>query len=82
MKPDHLRALTLLADHPEGCTEAVMLAQGFRPAELAELIEAGLARARTERVLTGYRRSGVKVTRLHITDSGRRLWGGLPGGDG
>jgi hypothetical protein len=73
MKPDHLRALTLLADHPEGCTEALMLAQGFGPAVIAELIEAGLARAKTERILTGHGRSAVKVTRLRITDAGRAV---------
>jgi hypothetical protein len=71
MKPDQLRALTLLADHPDGCTEELMLAQGFGPAIIAELIEDGLARAKTERVLTGHGRTAVKVTRMRITDAGR-----------
>jgi hypothetical protein len=66
-------ALRLLADHPEGCTEALMLAQGFGPAMIAELIEAGLARARTERVPTGRGRSAVKVTRMRITEAGRAM---------
>jgi hypothetical protein len=66
-------ALRLLADHPEGCTEALMLAQGFGPGVIAELIEAGLARAKTERVLTGHGRTAVKVTRMRITDAGRAM---------
>jgi hypothetical protein len=64
-------ALMLIADHPEGCTEALMFAQGFGPAVIAELIEAGLTRAKTERVLTGH--GGVKVTRMRITDAGRAM---------
>jgi hypothetical protein len=70
MKPDHLRALTLLADHAEGCTEALMHAQGFGPAVIAKLIEDGLVRAKTERVLTGRYRA-VQVTRWYITKWGR-----------
>jgi hypothetical protein len=34
------------------------------------VIEAGLARARTERVLTGHGGNAVKVTRMRITDAG------------
>ena len=70
MRPDHLRALSILADCPEGCTEAVMLAHGFGPAVVAKLIQDGLLRAKTERVVTGHYR-GVRVTRLHITKWGR-----------
>jgi hypothetical protein len=71
MKPDDLRAaLTLLAGYPEGRAEAVMLAQGFGPVVIAELIEAGLARAKTQRLLIDGRR--VKVTRIRITEAGRQ----------
>jgi hypothetical protein len=61
MKSDHLHALTLLAGYP---------AHGFGPAVIAELIEHGLVRAKTERVLTS-RYQGVRVTRLRITKWGR-----------
>jgi hypothetical protein len=71
MKPDHLGALTFLADHSDGCIETLMLVRGFGPAVVAKLIEAGLARAKTERVLTGH--GGVKVTRMRITDAGRAM---------
>jgi hypothetical protein len=64
------RALTLLADRPEGYPETLMLAQGFGPAVIAELIEAGLARAKTERVRTGPG-GRIRVTRVRITDAGR-----------
>jgi hypothetical protein len=58
MEPaDRLRALKLLADHQKGCAAAEMLAQGFGPAVIVELIEAGHARAKTERVLA----SGVSA---------------------
>jgi hypothetical protein len=47
-----------------------MLAHGFGPAVVAKLIQDGLLRAKTERVVTGHYR-GVRVTRLHITKWGR-----------
>jgi hypothetical protein len=71
-KSDRRRALTLLADHPGGCTEALMLARGFGPEVFATLIEAGLARAKTERMVAAGGR-GVQVTRLHITKAGRAV---------
>jgi len=79
MTPDHLRALSILADSPNGCTEAMLIAHGFTIDSLAELIEAGLAGAMTRRVIV--RRNPIEVIRLHITDAGRRLHqGGPPGG--
>jgi hypothetical protein len=44
LKPDRRRALELLADCPqEGCTEAVMLANGVTIEQMVELVRAGLA---------------------------------------
>ena len=49
-KPDRRRALELLAASPDGCTEALMFANGFT-AELllVELVRAGVATAKAER---------------------------------
>src|SRR5262245_407457 len=44
-KPNRRRALELLAASPEGCTEALMLANGFPVEMLVELIRTGLASA-------------------------------------
>jgi hypothetical protein len=45
-RSDRRRALRLLADAPEGVTEALMLAHGFRVELLVDLCIAGLATAR------------------------------------
>jgi hypothetical protein len=66
--PDHPRALALLADNPEGMTEATMLAHGFTAMLIAELIIAGLASADD---VAGNGRE-LQVTRFKITDAGRR----------
>jgi hypothetical protein len=50
-KPDRRRALELLASCRDGCTEAIMLAHGFSIDMMVELMNAGLATAKTERVL-------------------------------
>ena len=42
-KPDRRRALELLAASPDGLPEAIMLANGFTVAQLAELVRAGVA---------------------------------------
>jgi hypothetical protein len=69
------RALRLLADAPDGCTEAIMLAHGFTVV-LVELIRDGLATVTTERVMVGARK--VEVARWRITDAGRRALGERP----
>ena len=68
------RALELLAaSAADGCTEAVMLAHGFDM--LVELINAGLATARSERILVGgYQEERILV---RITEEGRRTLGGI-----
>jgi hypothetical protein len=50
-KPDRRRALELLAASPDGYTEALMLAHGFSTDMMAELVNAGLATATSERVV-------------------------------
>ena len=47
-RSDRRRALRLLADAPEGVTEALVLAHGFRFELLVDLCIAGLATAKPE----------------------------------
>jgi hypothetical protein len=77
--PEHFRALSILASSPNGCTEATMIAHGFTVDFMTVLVLSGLATATVERMIVG--RKQVDVTRLCITDAGRRLYqGGHPGG--
>jgi hypothetical protein len=64
------RALELLAASPDGATEAIMFAHGFTIDLLVELVRAGLATAKAERVMAGGR--SMQVTRVRITEAGRR----------
>ena len=64
------RALRLLADAPEGMTEALMMAHGFNSELLVDLCIAGLAIAKVERMIAGGRT--VEVVRLKITEAGRQ----------
>jgi hypothetical protein len=77
-KPDRRRALELLAGSPqEGCSEAIMRAHGFSVEQLVELVRAGLATAKAQRVGAGARK--IEVATLRITEAGRRaLEGGKP----
>jgi hypothetical protein len=71
LSTDQTRALRLLDEaEPLGCTEAIMLAHGFRTELLAGLIHDGLASTLLESVAAGGR--SVAVARLQITDAGRR----------
>jgi hypothetical protein len=70
LSADRRRALELLVDFPNGCHEGFMLAHGFTPKLLADLIGAGLATATTERVAPGNR--PIEVTRMQITYAGRQ----------
>jgi hypothetical protein len=54
-KPKRRRVLELLAASRDGCTEAIMLAHGFTIDLLVELVRAGLATAKAERVLAAGR---------------------------
>jgi hypothetical protein len=69
-KPDQRRALELLAASADGCTEAIMIAHGFTVEARVEIVRAGLASARAERVVAGNRT--IEVARLRITEAGRR----------
>jgi hypothetical protein len=42
---ERYRLLAMLADHPAGCTERLLLTHGFRLKLIAELTGKGLARA-------------------------------------
>src|SRR5262245_57910536 len=50
-KRDRRRALELLDTTPDGCTEAIFLAHGFKSEMLAEQISAGLATARADPIV-------------------------------
>jgi hypothetical protein len=69
-RPQQRRALRLLADAPEGTTEALMMAHGFNTELLVDLCIAGLAIAKVERMIAGGRT--VEVVRLKITEAGRQ----------
>ena len=73
-RSDRRRALRLLADAPEGVTEALMLAHGFRVELLADLCIAGLAIAKPEHMRAGGRT--MEVVRMKITEAG---WQALTG---
>ena len=68
------RALQLLAGSPHGCTEAIMLAHGLTAELLVDLVRDGLATAAPGIVYAGNR--PIEVTRLTITDAGRRALAG------
>jgi hypothetical protein len=69
-KQQRRQALELLEASIDGCTEAIMLAYGFKSELLVELVNAGLATASIERTVVAGR--GVKVVRMRITAAGRR----------
>jgi hypothetical protein len=69
-KPDRRRALELLASSREGCTEAIMIAHGFRVPQMVELVRTGLATAHTRRAIAG--RRTIEIAYMKITDAGRQ----------
>jgi hypothetical protein len=65
------RALELLAGcGAEGCTEAVMLANGIDVDTMVEIIVGGLATATPQRTRAG--REVLEVAVLRITETGRK----------
>jgi hypothetical protein len=68
------QALELLAGNRDGVPEALMLAHGFSIELLVKLVHAGLATASAERRVAG--RHPTELTRLRITDAGRRALAG------
>ena len=69
-KPDRRRALELLRTSLNGCTEALMLANGFPVEMLVELIRTGLASAQAEHMMAGGKQ--IEVARVRITEAGRK----------
>jgi hypothetical protein len=69
-RSDRRRALRLLAGTPEGVTEALMLAHGFRVELLVHLCIAGPAIAKPEHMRAGGRT--MEVVRMKITEAGRQ----------
>jgi tRNA pseudouridine-54 N-methylase len=69
-RSDRHRALRALAGAPDGVTEALMLAHGFRVELLVDLCLAGLATAKPEHVRAGGRT--MEVVRMKITEAGRQ----------
>ena len=67
-KPDRRRALELLAASPDGCTEALMFANGFTGELLIELVRAGLVFAHGERVVADGKMT--EVGRVKISEAG------------
>jgi hypothetical protein len=70
------RALELLAGSRDGMTETMLAAHGFTVDMLAEMIRAGLATAKIERMVAGNR--PIEVVCVRITDAGRQVLTGKP----
>ena len=61
------RALALLAESPDGCTRAIMLARGFPLALLNQLVRAGLATSHLDRQEHGEKT--IEIVRVKITEA-------------
>jgi hypothetical protein len=72
---DHRRALLMLAECPDGCTESLLLANGVSRNTLADLILGGLATAKTVQDIAATQES-IEMLRFKITEAGRRAWQG------
>jgi len=70
-KPNRHGALELLAGSPDGCTERLLVANGFTIELLLELLQAGLASAHAERKIIDGKLT--EIARLGITDAGLRV---------
>jgi hypothetical protein len=68
--PDRRRALELLAGSRDGYTKAILRAHGFSMDMMVELVKAGLATTKRERMIAGGRHTDV--VRVRITDAGRQ----------
>jgi hypothetical protein len=67
---DQRRALEMLAESRNGCTDHVLHLLGFSDELVAELVRSGLASAEPKRRFAG--RKATAVRRIKITDAGRR----------
>jgi hypothetical protein len=70
MTDEERRMLALLADNANGSTDALLVAHGFDFDLIARLVRERLATATPERTFGGG--NPVEVTRVRITDAGRR----------
>jgi hypothetical protein len=70
MTEDERHLLELLAGSADGTTDALLVAHGFEFDLMARLVRERLATATPERVFAGGK--PVEVTRIKITDAGRR----------
>jgi hypothetical protein len=68
--PDRRRALELLAGSRDGYTKAILRAHGFSIDMMVELVKAGLATTKRERMVADGRQTDV--VRVRITDAGRQ----------
>ena len=64
------RALELLASCRDGCTDTIMVAQGFSVEQMVELVRGGLASVVAQRVVAG--QDVMEIARVRITEAGRR----------
>jgi hypothetical protein len=74
MTDDERRLPDLLAGSPDSSTDALLLAHGFTAEMVVGLARAGLATTKAEQTFAAGR--AVDVTRVRITDAGRRALGG------
>jgi len=68
--PDRRRALELLAGSRYGYSKAILRAYGFSMDMMVELVKAGLATTKRERMVADGRQTDV--VRVRITDAGRQ----------
>jgi hypothetical protein len=68
--PDRRRALELLAGSHHGYSKAILRAHGFSMDMMVELVKAGLATTKRERIVAGGRHTDV--VRVRITEAGRQ----------
>src|SRR4029077_19152259 len=68
--PDRRRALELLAGSRYGYSKAILRAHGFSIDMMVELVKAGLATTKRERMVADGRQTDV--VRVRITDAGRK----------
>ena len=68
--PDRRRALELLAGSRYGYTKAILRAHGFSIDMMIELVKAGLATTKRERMVADRRQTDV--VRVRITEAGRQ----------
>src|SRR5258708_18334377 len=68
--PDRRRALEVLAGSRYGYTKAILRAHGFSIEMIIELVKAGLATTKRERMVADGRQTGV--VRVRITEAGQQ----------